>query len=166
MPTAAPPSDDWELIPHPSDHDIDWGLIERLINDRTLVDLAEIAEMCGLASRQSAWLWLRAAQNYLIRGYTKWPPTSSELRNQVGDTPGLPSQPHYFVHRAILPPPDIPGGGKRGQDRWYRGTIYAWGMRTRRISPTGEPIPGDKGPVPGRGPAIGRRLVRKSTGSA
>jgi hypothetical protein len=158
---SAPPGG-WTFVEHPSPEDLDWGLIDQLQGDRTLVDLAEVAAMCGMASRQSAWHWHRAAQNYLLRGYREWPPSSQALRNEVDGGRGTDTtQPRtsgsapYFTHPNVLPPADISGAG-RGQDRWYKGTIYRWGMKVRRISPTGDPMPRTSGAPPGRGPVRGR----------
>lgn len=150
----------WVLPKHPSPDDIDWDLIDRLCADRTLIDLGEVATMCGLAHRQHAWKWVRPARNYLVGHYRQWPPPPEVLLNKIdfeddGRPPG-----RYFTHRLILPPPDFPGR-LRGKDRWYKGTIYGWGMRVHRISITGEPIPAMSGPGAGRGPVRGRVLKNR-----
>lgn len=162
MPEATPATttEMWSLPEHPSAESFDWDLAERLCNDRTLVDLGEVATMCGMTSRQSAYFWLRGAQNYRERGLRTWPPTGHSLRNLLPKPESQQPPAKALLHPSILPPPDVPGGG-RGLDRWYKGTIYAWGMRTRRISPTGEPVARVAGPAPGRGPAHGRRLTTR-----
>lgn len=167
QPVPTPPSAHWELPDHPHPDDLDWDLMATLHSDRTLVDLADIAAMCGMANSHAAWLWFRAAKNYLLRGYREWPPSVDALKNEVHGTPDNttlrppPDGPvPYFTHPSVLPPPDFPGRA-RGQDRWYKGTIYRWGMQVRRISPTGEPLRRtSRGPAKGRGPVKGRKLVR------
>lgn len=153
------PGTAWELDFHPCADDIDWELVHRLWASRTLVELPRIAEMCAVASRQSPWHWQRAARNYTDNGVNRWPPTAEVLREVVhGDAPA-PVQP--LTHPSVLPPPDVPGDGQR-LDRWYEGTIYRWGMKTGRITVTGEPQPRVAGASAkrGRGPAPGRRLRR------
>lgn len=147
----------WALADNPNPADIDWDLIERLWSDRTLVDLAEIADMCGMTRVNSAATWQRAAQNYLVRGHRSWPPSTAILRQCTDPADdGAAPVTWYPVHPSLLPPPDVPG--KRGQNRWYKGTIYRWGMQTRRLDLTGQPLRGQRGPAKGRGPTEGRRL--------
>lgn len=148
----------WALDEHPSPADIDWGRIEELFNDRTLVRAVDISEMCGMAQVNSATHWQRAAQNYLVRGHRQWPPSLSIMRQKVdGDGAAGNDLPDWYPpHSSLLPPPDVPG--KHGQNRWYKGTIYKWGMRTRRLDFNGDPIRRTAGPAKGRGPAGGRRL--------
>ena len=147
----------WEMDPHPYAGDVDWNLVSTLCGSRTLVDINRVAEMCGVASRQSPWLWQRAGSNYVVNGVNAWPPTPEVLREVVTGDSRKPMAP--LPHPSVLPAPDVPADRIRNA-RWYEGTIYRWGMRTRRITLTGEPLPRVAGgrPKRGRGPSPGRRL--------
>lgn len=150
----------WELDPHPHAGDVDWDLVGRLFASRTLIDVNRVAEMCGVNTRQSPWLWQRAGANYFVNGVNTWPPSTTVLRGIVKGDPKHPTQP--LPHPSVLPPPDVPAASIR-LARWYEGTIYRWGMKTRRITMTGEPLPRVGRPKRGRGPLPGRRL-RSTTG--
>lgn len=152
------PPEFWEMEPHPHAGEVDWALVDRLWADQTLVDINDIAAMCGLSSRQSPWLWRRASANYSVNGVTSWPPTPDVLREVVVGDPQHPTIP--LPHQCVLPPPDVPGSTSHNS-RWYKGTIYRWGMATRRISETGEPLLRITRPSRGRGPVPGRRPRRR-----
>lgn len=136
--TTSPPTEDEpaeiRAVSHPTTADIaDVGLLRLLQSSRELVDLNQIATMCGINSRQATSRWRRAMENYVLRHHDQWPPTMAALRGEV-DNPGGPEIDALPPHPNVLPPPAITGDGGRAQARWYAGDIYRWAMRTRRIS--------------------------------
>jgi hypothetical protein len=117
--------------------DVDWAALEALCDSTELWTMADIVEFFGVA-RTSVWHWVRACGNYQWRGATEWPPTQSELRHRYEMPSPPPAERRWWPdYTTILPPVDVPGGD--GRDRWYKGSVMRWGLRTKRVDLTGSP---------------------------
>lgn len=154
---------------HPDAAEVDLNFLQQLFSDQTLVTLAEIGEMCGGANKSTLSRWKKATEIYISGAHRVWPPETSVLRGRKADlaTKGIHPPTSAFTpvladlppDESVLPPPAIIGDPWSGQTRWYKGDIYRWGMRVRRIGFDGKPrIDRDEGRDP---KAILRRLARR-----
>lgn len=118
---------------------VDWAMLETMSTDRTLWTVADIAEFFGL-DRTAVYHWERACLNYQLRGATRWPPTGVELRTRMPVSQDRPpvTRDWWPHHPTVLPPVDVPGTS--GRNRWFKGTLVAWGLCTKRINLQGEPV--------------------------
>lgn len=152
---------EYEIMVHRSAEEFDIARLEAMWADRTLLTLQQVGEMCGVSDKGQLAHWKRAMENYLFRGHTEWPPNQRLVRTVVGEIvseePLLDELPPY---ESVLPAPATYGGRWSGQDRWYRGDIYKWGMRTRRIDHHGNPLTGTERTA-GRHPALFKRKLAR-----